>query len=169
MGWRPWCLLCPAGTAWTAINCTYLCLSPVGIQLSAFLFAESTIDFNRLEGKIEQRNCNLLTVLFLLHFHLKKHSAGKSLWVHKFQHTHDGFLQSYQNMGKRNCCIKIPTKIWDLETFYYTFHSLIFIPVCPFPNHLDKKLPVNYHNMSVHWTSWNPKYSNDPLPYIALS
>lgn len=27
---------------------------PVGMQLSALLLAESTTDFNRLEGKIEQ-------------------------------------------------------------------------------------------------------------------
>lgn len=53
--------------------------------------------------------------------------------MHKFQQTHDGLLQSYQNRGKRNCCVTIPEKFEHLEMFYFTFHSLILLPVCPFP------------------------------------
>lgn len=56
----------------------------------------------------------------------------------------------------------------DLEISSSTIHPLIFFPACPFPFHLDKKPPKNYHNMSTNQTSWSPKYSDDPLLYSAL-
>lgn len=142
---------------------------PAGIQLSAFLFAESTTDFNRLEGKMEQEIVIYLQFSSFCPFIWKNILQEKACRVHKFQQTHDGLLQSYQNRGKRNCCVTIPEKFEHLEMFYFTFHSLILLPVCPFPIHLDKKPPTNYHNMNTHQTSQNPKCSNDPLLRISLT
>lgn len=72
---------------------------PAGIQLSAFLFAERTMDFNTLEGKIEQE--------IVIYLQFSSFLQEKACRVHKFQQTHDGLLQSYQNRGKRNCCVCI--------------------------------------------------------------
>lgn len=114
VGLRPWCLLCPADTEWTAINYIFMpVFFPVGMQLIALLLAESTTDFNRLEGKIEQEIVIYLQFSSFCPFIWEKMILQeKACTVHKFQQTHDGLLQSYQTRGKINCCVTIPTKFW---------------------------------------------------------
>lgn len=93
--WRPWCLLCPADTEWTAINySTYLCQ------------CTSQLEYNSVHFSLHRRqqfliNSRELPILFPLHSHLKKKKSFSrrkencrvciSLWAH------DGPLQSYQH------------------------------------------------------------------------
>lgn len=125
---------------------------PVGIQLSAFLFAESTMHFSRLEGKIEQEIVIYLQFSSFCPFIWKNILQEKAYRVHKFQQTHDELLQSYQNRGKRNYCVTIPTKIWG------PWNALLYISLPNFPSSLS--LSYSFGQETTHKLSQCEHLSN---------